>query len=100
MGWIGAILTSILVAGIGFIVSLILGFVMVSFDNSPCWAKEFFSGLIVVIMGFLGAFISIIVLWVLKLAFGMALWLAILLSPVLSAVLSVIILLIFYLFNC
>ena len=75
MSW-GLILASILVGGIG------LFFMFVLISNANFLAMYIY---------FLLPFVSIIVLWVLKLAFGMALWLAILLSPVLSLVLVFII---------
>lgn len=76
MSILGGILASILVGGIG----LFFMFVLILNAN-----------FLAIYIYYLLPFVSIIVLWVLKLAFGMALWLAILLSPVLSLVLVCII---------
>ena len=95
MSWLWLILASILVGVIGFIVFVTFG---PEEDETGNWLVDGLSGLGSLLRAFVCAVISIIVLWVLKLAFGMALWLAILLSPVLSFVLLVIIMLIFSLF--
>ena len=71
MGWL--ILASILVGFLSIFVSL---------GIAAIWGKE--NVLLVII--FLP--VSIVILWVLKLAFGMALWLAILLSIVLSPIIA------------